>query len=266
MTTENTGSDPVAVLYDRFTQDIFILQSSLRCDRMILPAFPAERGPKAKECRDLFENYLETYRWVFERLNESLKLHREILQQRQVDKLVFRTRAKQGKQPYIIDAKAFVQKAWLLYLRWIEELTPVEGKWTVKAFLAKVDHCQALWVEYGFTYEEIEGLKALLDNLQNEWALIDVDREPSYKATLPTPRQDDQAKVAEPKEPTNRAGRKPTPWEPWEIEVDKLKSQGKTPSEIRDALKVKYPFLTRQKVAKIIDKLRKRKRRGNGPK
>jgi DNA-binding CsgD family transcriptional regulator len=51
-----------------------------------------------------------------------------------------------------------------------------------------------------------------------------------------------------------------------EIEVDKLKSQGKTPSEIADALKVKYPVLTRQKVAKIIDKLRKRKRRGNGPK
>jgi hypothetical protein len=266
MTTENTGSDPVAVLYDRFTQDIFNLQASLRCDRMVNPFSPDELEADTKECWVLFESYLATYHSAFERLNESLRLHREILQQRQVDRLVFRTRAKQSKQPYIIDAKAYIEKARLLYWRWIEELTPVEGKRTVKAFLAKVDHCQSLWVEYGFANEEIERLPALLDNLQNEWALIEVDREPSYKATLPTPTQDDQAKVAEPKEPTNRAGRKPTPWEPWEIEVDKLKSQGKTPSEIRDALNVKYPVLTRQKVAKIIDKLRKRKRRGNGPK
>ena len=235
MTTENTGSDPVAVLYDRFTQDIFTLQSSLRCDRMILPAFPAERGPKAKECRELFEGYLETYHWVFERLNESLKLHREILQQRQVGKLVFRTRAKQGKQPYIIDAKAYVQKARLLYWRWIAELTPVEGKRTVKAFLAKVDHCEALWVDYGFTYEEIEGLKALLDNLQNEWALIDVDREPSYSAN-PSPLTGEQTKVTEPKEPTKKGGRPKAEYTQNELKMLQLLDDGMKPQAIAEKL------------------------------
>lgn len=264
MTTENTGSDPVAVLYHRFTQDIFTLRASLRCDRMILPAFPAERGPKAKECWELFESYLESYRLSFERLNESARLHRELLQQTQVKKLVFRTRAKQGRQPFIEDAIHYVHKAKMLYLRWIEKLTPVEGKRTVKAFLAKVDHCQALWVEYGFTYEEIERLPALLDNLQNEWALIDVDREPNYSANPPPPTRE-QTKVAEPKKPTDKAGRKPKPWEPLEIEVDKCKSQGMTPCEIRDALQGKFPGLTRQQVARIIDNLRKRKGRGNGP-
>jgi len=186
MTSRNTGADPVTVLYDRFTLDIFTLQNSLRCDRMVNPYSSDELKANAKECWTLFESYLETYRLAFERLDESARLHRELLQGQELNKLVFRTRAKQGKQPYIIDAKAYIEKAKLLYLRWIEELTPVEGKRTVKAFLAKVRHCQALWVEYGFTFEQIEELKTLLDKLQTEWALIEVDREPSLKTTEAT--------------------------------------------------------------------------------
>jgi ATP/maltotriose-dependent transcriptional regulator MalT len=182
------------------------------------------------------------------------------LQQRQVDKLVFRTRAKQGKQPYIIDAKAFVQKAWLLYLRWIEELTPVEGKWTVKAFLAKVDHCQALWVEYGFTYEEIEGLKALLDNLQNEWALIDVDREPSFKANLPTPTQDDQAKVATPKEPTKKTGRPKAEYTQDELKILKLLNDGMRPQAIADRLGLPYKK-TSNKIAALKQRIKRDRKR-----
>jgi hypothetical protein len=147
-----------------------------------------------------------------------------------------------------------------------ERLAPVQGARTINVYYDKIDDCRALWEKYGFTSEENEAIPGLIDNLRTEWALISVDRKPNFTATQQDQPTEQQAKVAEPKEPTNRAGRKPTPWEPWEIEVDKLKSQGKTPSEIRDALKVKYPVLTRQKVAKIIDKLRKRKRRGNGPK
>jgi hypothetical protein len=266
MTSQNTGADPVTVLYDRFTLDIFTLQDSLRCDRMVNPYSSNELEANAKECWALFESYLKTYRLVLERLNESLRLHRELLQDQELNKLVFRTRAKQGKQPYIIDAKAYVEKARLLYLRWIEELTPVDGKRTGKAFLDKVDHCQALWVEYGFAIEKIEELKTLVDKLQNEKALIEVDREPTYKANLPTPTQDDQPKVDTPKKLTKKAGRKPKPWTPLEIEVDELKSQGKTPYEIRDALRGKYPDLTRDQVNAIIESLRKRRGRGNGPK
>ena len=257
---ENAGADPVAVLYDRFTQDIFTLQASLRCDRMILPAFPDERGPNAKECWALFERYLETYHWAFERLNESLRLHRELLQVQDLNKLVFRTRAKQGKQPYIIDAKAYIEKARLLYWRWIEELTPVDGKRTVKAFLAKVDHSQALWVEYGFTNEEIEGLKTLLDKLQTEWALIDVDREPSFKANLPTPTQDDQAKVATPKEPTKKTGRPKAEYTQDELKILRLLNDGMKPQAIADRLGLPYKK-TSNKIAALKQRIKRDRKR-----
>jgi anti-sigma28 factor (negative regulator of flagellin synthesis) len=261
MTTENTGSDPVAVLYDRFTQDIFNLQASLRCDRMVNPFSPDELEADTKECWVLFESYLATYHSAFERLNESLRLHRELLQVQELNKLVFRTRAKQSKQPYIIDAKAYIEKARLLYWRWIEELTPVEGKRTVKAFLAKVDHCQSLWVEYGFANEEIERLPALLDNLQNEWALIEVDREPSYKATLPTPTQDDQAKVAEPTKPRKKWGRSKADWTQEDKKIIELSRQGMKPQEI--ASKLGLPNLVTKKK---IRALKRRIKDGNPPK
>jgi hypothetical protein len=228
MTSQNTGPDPVAVLYDRITQDIFTLQASLRCDRMILPAFPDERGPNAKECWELFESYLATYHWAFERLNESARLHRELLQGQELNKLVFRTRAKQGKQPYIIDAKAYIDKAKLLYLRWIRELTPVEGRRTVKAFLAKVDHCQALWVEYGFSYDEIERLPTLLDNLQTEWALIEVDREPSLKTT----------EAIKPKSRTKPGPKPKQVEEGFEQEVYEFWKQGLRPRRVATQLSV----------------------------
>jgi hypothetical protein len=257
---ENAGADPVAVLYDRFTQDIFTLQASLRCDRMPYPGFPEERGPKAKECWALFERYLETYRSAFERLNESLRLHRELLQVQDLNKLVFRTRAKQGKQPYIIDAKAYIERARLLYWRWIEELTPVDGKRTVKAFLAKVDHSQALWVEYGFTNEEIEGLKTLLDKLQTEWALIDVDREPSFKANLPTPTQDDQAKVATPKEPTKKTGRPKAEYTQDELKILRLLNDGMKPQAIADRLGLPYKK-TSNKIAALKQRIKRDRKR-----
>jgi len=257
---ENAGADPVAVLYDRFMQDIFTLQASLRCDRMILPAFPDERGPNAKECWALFERYLETYHWAFERLNESLRLHRELFQVQDLSKLVFRTRAKQGKQPYIIDAKAYIEKARLLYWRWIEELTPVDGKRTVKAFLAKVDHSQALWVEYGFTYEEIEGLKTLLDKLQNEWALIDVDREPSFKANLPTPTKDDQAKVDTPKELPKKTGRPKAKFTHEESKIIALLADEMKPQAIAEKLGLSHRETTK-KIAALRRRLERDRKR-----
>jgi len=260
MTSQNTGPDPVAVLYDRITQDIFTLQASLRCDRMILPSFPDERGPNAKECWALFESYLKTYRLAFERLNESARLHRELLQGQELNKLVFRTRAKQGKQPYIIDAKAYIDKAKLLYLRWIEELTPVEGKRTVKAFLAKVRHCQALWVEYGFTFEQIEELKTLLDKLQTEKALIEVDREPTYKANLPTPTQNDQPKVAIQIEPKGKAGRPKAEYTQDELKILRLITDGMKPQAIADKLGLPRKATTK-KVAAIRRRLERDRKR-----
>jgi hypothetical protein len=257
---ENAGADPVAVLYDRFTQDIFSLQALLRFGRMVNPYSPEELEADTKECWVLFESYLATYHSAYERLNESLRLHRELFQVQDLSKLVFRTRAKQGKQPYIIDAKAYIEKARLLYWRWIEELTPVDGKRTVKAFLAKVDHSQALWVEYGFTNEEIEGLKTLLDKLQTEWALIDVDREPSFKANLPTPTQDDQAKVATPKEPTKKTGRPKAEYTQDELKILRLLNDGMKPQAIADRLGLPYKK-TSNKIAALKQRIKRDRKR-----
>ncbi len=227
---------------------------------MVNPYSSDELKANAKECWTLFESYLENYHLAFERLNESLRLHRELLQDQELNKLVFRTRAKQGKQPYIIDAKAYVEKARLLYWRWIEELTPVDGKRTGKAFLAKVDHCQALWVEYGFAFEQIEELKTLLDKLQTEKALIEVDREPTYKANLPTPTQDDQPKVATPKEPTKKAGRPKAEYTQDELKILRLITDGIKPQAIADKLGLPYKATTK-KIAALKQRLKRDRKR-----
>jgi hypothetical protein len=115
------------------------------------------------------------------------------------------------------------------------ELTPVEGKRTVKAFLAKVDHCEALWVKYGFLYEEIEQLKVLIDKLQTEWAFIEVDREPSYPAN-PSPLTGEQTKVAEPKEPTKKGGRPKAGYTQIELKMLQLLDDGMKPQAIATKL------------------------------
>lgn len=266
MTTENTGSDPVAVLYRRAMEDLENIRDLERFDRLTDPCFPDERGPKAKECWATFDSLIETYRLALGRFDESVKLDREIRQQPQVGELIFRTRATQRRQPFIEDAKAYLDKSRKLYRYLLEGLTPCKDKRTIKAYLDKVDDCRALFMKYGFDIEEIEAIPRLIDDLRNEFALISVDRKPTFTATQQDQPKEQQSKVAEPKKPTNKAGRKPKPWEPLEIEIDKCKSQGMTPCEIRDALQGKSPGLTRQQVVKIIDDLRKRKGRGNGPK
>jgi hypothetical protein len=223
---------------------------------MILPAFPDELGPNAKECWALFESYLATYRWAFYHFNESLKLHRELTLQPQVAKLIFRTRAKQGRQPSITDAKACVEKARLLFMRWLEELTPVDGRRTVKAYLAKVDRCQALWLEYGFSSDEIERLPALLDSLKNELALIEFDREPSFKANLPTPTQDDQAKVDIPKELPKKTGRPKAEYTQDELKILRLVNDRMKPQAIAEKL-----GLSHRETTKKIAALRRRHER-----
>jgi hypothetical protein len=268
MTTEQyAGVDPVKVLYDRALQDLNNIKDLERFDRLPDPGFPDERGPNAKECWALFDSLIETYQRALSRFDESVKLDRDIRQaQTQVGELIFRTRAIQRRRPFIEDAKAYLDKSRKLVRYLLEGLQPVAGKRTIKAYLDKVDDCRALWMKYGFDIEEIEAIPGLIDDLRTEFALICKDREPTYKANLPTPTQDDQPKVDTPKKLTKKAGRKPKPWTPLEIEVDELKSQGKTPYEIRDALRGKYPDLTRDQVNAIIESLRKRRGRGNGPK
>ena len=176
MTTENTGSDPVAVLYHRAIGDLWLVQDRHKHDRLTDPCFPDERGPKAKECWATFDRLIETYRWLLGHFDESAKLDRDIRQQPQVGELIFRTRATQRRQPFIEDAKAYLDKSRKLYRYLLEGLAPCKGKRTIKAYLDKVDDCRALWMKYGFEIEEINDIPGLIDDLRTEFDLICVDR------------------------------------------------------------------------------------------
>ena len=239
MTTENTGSDPVAVLYHRAIGDLWLVQDRHKQDRLTDPCFPAERGPKAKDCWDIFDSLIETYRWLLGHFDESAKLDRDIRQQPQVGELIFRTRATQRRQPFIEDAKAYLDKSRKLYRYLLEGLAPCKGKRTIKAYLDKVDDCRALWMKYGFDIEEIEAIPGLIENLRNEFALIDVDRKPTFTATQQDQSKEQQAKVAEPKKPSGKAGRRFKVWEQDELKIHELMEKGMKPQAI--AAKLKKP-------------------------
>lgn len=256
MTTQNGGPDPVAFLYKRAIHDLFLVQNSDKQDRLFDPCFPAERGPKAKECWDLFDSLIETYRWFLNHLGNSLELHRDIRQQTQVAKLIFRTRAKQGRQPYIEDAKAYLEKSRKLYLYLLEGLAPVTGKRTIKAYLGKVEDCRELWFKYGFTFDEIQAIPALIEDLQNELALIEVDRNPTF-----TESQQNEPKEKGKHKSRGRSGAKVKVWTELEKAVYELRSQGKTPVQIRDALKHEHSGITAKEVKRLCDAIEKRLKR-----
>ena len=266
MTTENTGSDPVAVLYRRAMEDLGNIRDLERFDRLTDPCFPAERGPKAKECWAIFDSLIETYRWALGRFDESVKLDRDIRQQPQVGELIFRTRATQRRQPFIEDAKAYLDKSRKLYRYLLEGLAPCKDKRTIKAYLDKVDDCRALFMKYGFDIEEIEAIPRLIDDLQTEFALISVDRKPTFTAT-----QQDQPKENGDPKTGGRPGAKLKAWSDLEKDIYELRQKGKTPLEIKEALIPKYPDLTGKRIKSIVDALekrlnRKKKREKNGPK
>jgi len=251
MTTEQyAGVDPVKVLYDRALQDLNNIKDLERFDRLPDPGFPDERGPNAKECWAIFDSLIETYQWALSRFDESVKLDRDIRQaQTQVGELIFRTRAIQRRRPFIEDAKAYLDKSRKLFRYLLEGLQPVAGKRTIKAYLDKVDDCRALWMKYGFDIEEIEAIPGLIDDLRTEFALICKDREPTYKANLPTPTQDDQPKVATPKEPTKKAGRPKAEYTQDELKILRFITDGIKPQAIADKLGLPHKATTRTIVA-----------------
>lgn len=261
MTTENTGSDPVAVLYRRAIGDLCLMQDRGGQDRLPDPCFPAERGPKATECWAIFDSMIETYRWLLGHFDESAKLDRDIRQQPQVGELIFRTRATQRRQPFIEDAKAYLDKSRKLYRYLLEGLAPVKGKRTIKAYLDKVDDCRALWMKYGFDIEEIEAIPGLIDDLRTEFALIDKDRKPTYTATQQDQSKEPQAKVAEPKKPSGKAGRPNADWTQEDKKIIELVRQGMKPLEI--ASKLGWSNLA---TSRRIRALRRRIKDGNSPK
>ena len=261
MTTENTGSDPVAVLYHRAIGDLWLVQDRHMHDRLTDPCFPAERGPKATECWAIFDSMIETYRWLLGHFDESAKLDRDLRQQPQVGELIFRTRATQRRQPFIEDAKAYLDKSRKLYRYLLEGLAPVKGKRTIKAYLDKVDDCRALWMKYGFDIEEIEAIPGLIENLRTEFALICVDRKPTYTATQQDQPKEPQAKVAEPKKPSQNAGRPKADWTQEDKKIIELSRQGMKPAEIASKL-----GLSNLATSKRIRALKRRIKDGNAPK
>ena len=188
-------------------------------------------------------------------------MDRDIRQQPQVGELIFRTRATQRRQPFIEDAKAYLDKSRKLYRYLLEGLAPVKGKRTIKAYLDKVDDCRALWMKYGFDIEEIEAIPGLIDNLRTEWALISVDRKPNFTATQQDQPKEQQAKVAEPTKPSKKTGRPKAEWTQEDKKIIELGRQGMKPQEI--ASKLRLPNLVTKKK---IRALKRRIKDGNPPK
>ena len=121
-------------------------------------------------------------------------------------------------------------------------------------------------MKYGFDIEEIEAIPRLIDDLQTEFALISVDRKPTFTAT-----QQDQPKENGDPKTGGRPGAKLKAWSDLEKDIYELRQKGKTPLEIKEALIPKYPDLTGKRIKSIVDALekrlnRKKKREKNGPK
>ena len=259
MKPNETGTDPVAMLYGRFIGDLFTLLDVERDCRLILPAIAEGQEYTAKDCWGLFDSMISNYRWALGHFDESVKIHREATQQPDVAELIGRTRATQRRRPYIDDAKNYLDRSRNLFLRLLEELTSnIPKKKTVKAYYVKEDQCKAIFTRFGFTFEEIKAIPGLVEDLRNEFALIAVDRKPTFTAIPQDKRKEDKKPKSQ-----GRRGARVKAWSELGSAVWDLKTQGNTPLEIRDKLKPKHPTLTTTEVARTIDSLRKRTNRAN---
>ena len=261
MKPNETGTDPVAMLYGRFISDLFTLIDVERDYRLILPAFPDESEPRAKDCWGLFDSMILNYRWALGHFDESVKIHREATQQPDVAELIGRTRATQGRRPYIDDAKNYLDRSRNLFLRLLEELTSnIPKKKTVKAYYVKEDQCKAIFTRFGFTFEEIKAIPGLIEDLRNEFALIAVDRKPTFTAIPQNNTKEQQAEVETPAKTSQKAGRPKKPWEQLEIEIYCLWKNGMKPNEIKTKFEI-----PKSEVRKKLSALDYRAKNGNPP-
>lgn len=261
MKPNETGTDPVAMLYGRFISDLFMLIDVERDYRLILPAFPDESEPRAKDCWGLFDSMISNYRWALGHFDESVKIHREATQQPDVAELIGRTRATQGRRPYIVDAKEYLDKLRNLLLHLLEGLVSNTPKRkTVKAYYAKEDQCKAIFSKFGFTIEEIGRIPGLIDCLRTEFAIIDKDRKPTFSAMPQNNTKEQQAEVETSTQPRKKAGRKPAEWTQEDKKIIELSQQGMKPLEIASELR-----LSNVKTPKRLRALKRRIKDGNPP-
>lgn len=231
MKPNKTGIDPVAMLYGRFIGDLFTLIDVERDYCLILPAFPDESEPRAKDCWGLFDSMISNYRWALGHFDESVKVHRETTQQPDVADLIGRTRATQGRRPYIVDAKEYLDKSRNLLLQLLEALTSnIPRRKTVKAYYAKEDQCNAIFSRFGFTIEEIKRIPWLIDCLRTEFAIIDKDRKPTFTPTPPTASN----------YPSKKAGRPLATWTPKDLKIWSRMRDGATPLTIASEFKMSH--------------------------
>jgi anti-sigma28 factor (negative regulator of flagellin synthesis) len=116
-------------------------------------------------------------------------------------------------------------------------------------------------MKYGFDIEEIEAIPGLIDDLRTEFALICVDRKPTYSATQQDRPKEQQTKVAEPTKPSKKTGRPKADWTQEDKKIIELSRQGMKPQEI--ASKLRLPNLVTEKK---IRALKRRIKDGNPPK
>lgn len=261
MKPNETGTDPVAMLYGRFIGDLFTLLDVERDYRLILPAIAEGQEYTAKDCWGLFDSMILNYHWALGHFDESVKIYREATQQPDVAELIGRTRATQGRRPYIVDAKEYLDKSRNLLLRLLEALASnTPKKKTVKAYYVKEDQCKAIFTRFGFTFEEIKAIPGLVENLRNEFALIAVDRKPTFTAIPQNNAKKQQAEVETSTQPRKKAGRKPAEWTQEDKKIIELSQQGMKPLEIASKLR-----LSNVETPKRIRALKRRIKDGNPP-
>ncbi len=140
-------------------------------------------------------------------------------------------------------------------------MAPVTGKRTIKAYLRKVDDCRELWFKYGFTFDEIQAMPALIENLRTEFAFIEVDREPTFTESQQNEPKEPQAKVDEPTKPREKPGRKHAEWTKEDLKIYELSQKGMKPQAIADKLGMQHSHVTEK-----VRSIRQRINRGNIPK
>ena len=255
MTSQNTGPDPVLELYDRAVKTVYTLKDETK---IYDPFEPNDKTKKTNALRwGQIKSKLDCYRFLLSHLDNTLKRMGEIQQSEVIARAIHRTRAIQFRNPSIDDARNRFLGCRRFCLDAIDELATTEGRKTLNAYHLKVERFEKTWNRHQGVFD---GLDELVENLRNEFALIDKDLAPSLGNATTTPLTQTQSEQGNKGKPNAKPGRPFEKWEKSEKEIWRLWNDGMKPQDIADKLD-KPPTEINSK----LNALKRRVNRGNTP-